>query len=432
MDYPLLTLMQFNAFLVHHLPVIAPKLIVLFFNNETTPLANHVSQAISGYQQLIFNYDEHWQSQIIIPESSLLINCVNGKTNQYFKFDFDVREIYLVLAEKRVYKTIISANDLIVRTYQGKLTFSAWEPRNRNSTAIRRMDEAELVGSFAWLAFLRRANRLPEGEWINVIDDILVDSSGSATNEINPKTQTHQSRILFVSGFRIGIYMIIAERLSAKAMSYLPAIDNVDYKVQFPRLPPMQYIDKRLSWCFSKNPRYLQLSLSMKLFYKIRVYTNANPERYLILVPRIVVNSSNQVFYQTILKCMLVLVLLLTAAVLTGLRFACQWTLRDSTISQKNLNSIVKLFTDTFARSLGTSTGNWNGRTTTERQLLVVIGFFGLLSSSIFSGIFYEQLLLEDNTLFMYENLDDVCRANLNVGIPLIMFAQFLLNPKWK
>lgn len=126
-------------------------------------------------------------------------------------------------------------------------------------------------------------------------------------------------------------------------------------------------------------------------------------------------STNRQQMFQSVLKGIVVAGLFMTAAVLAFLRFGYQWALDDSW--PYSFMRAIQLFIDTFARSLGTSAGAWFGRTTSERHLLVVIGFFGLLSSCIFSGMLYEQFFIEEQTLYLYNNLSDVCHHKMKIGL---------------
>lgn len=273
---------------------------------------------------------------------------------------------------------------------------------------------------------MRRVVKLPPGDSIQVIDIIQGDDNGIANNEIFPKITSDADQIVFVSGFRIGIYMILAEKLNATGFSYWPVKETIDYAVQFPRLPPIRYLDKRLSWRYMKKPLDFQYQISFKVKQRFKIFTHAQPEQYMILVPRVVVDSSSdyRLLEHYFQKCLVVVCLLLSASVFAALRYACQSLLSDA--SRNNcLYSGQDLFVDSFARCLGISTGSWIARSTAERQLLIVIGLYGILSSIVISGFLYEQFLSEENVEFMYNNIEEICSAGFKVGLPLDLAAHF-------
>lgn len=88
------SLIAFAAFLVRHLPAIAPKVIVFVYNNETAHLANHISLQITGYEQLILNINIDGDGAITtINECALSINFINRETKRVARFGLDKREI---------------------------------------------------------------------------------------------------------------------------------------------------------------------------------------------------------------------------------------------------------------------------------------------------------------------------------------------------
>lgn len=104
-------------------------------------------------------------------------------------------------------------------------------------------------------------------------------------------------------------------------------------------------------------------------------------------IPRVIVNESTsiEVISKYLRKMSVIVGLLLVVAIFAGVRYFCH---HGMTVDSKaKIDSPLNhLFLDTFARSIGSSAGPWMGRNRSERQLLVVIGFFGCLFGSIFAG----------------------------------------------
>lgn len=416
--------LEFTAFLLHHLPVIAPNVVVLFFNNETTLQANHISTECAGYKQQLFNFDRKLSQKITIHENALVINLINYEISKVISFGYNKREICVLTSVENIYfkRWNMSGNDLVAHAYSNQLQFSIWTPRNKNYGVVTRISEKELIDLFQWSAFLRRDLTLPKGEWIEFVDNIEEDKNGIATNELNPDIS--DVPLAFVSGFRIGIYMILADKLSGNGMSYMHVPGTISMSKEFQYLAPMQYLDKRLSFRFFQSEGSSQLQMSLKIPKSGRVFTNAQPERYVVVVPRVVVKqtSSNLVLYQFLLKCLAVAVLILVAVLFTVLRYVFRWSLSDSL---ENITPVIYLFVNTFAGCLGTSAGNLIVTNTSERQLLIVNGVFAILFSSILSGILYEQLLMQEPIEFLYNTFLDVCLAKLSLAFPMELLSHF-------
>lgn len=410
-------LLDFTEFLRRHLPVIVPHIIVMFFNNATIHPAKHVSLALSGYEQQIINYDRFYGDPITIEKSALLINLVNQESLVYIKFVFDKREISVLMLNEEKYFRAMTPNDLAAHLDKKLLWFSTWKPKYGYDSPSKRLTEADLLESYSWLVFVRRANKLPQGSSFHAVDNIKEDSDGVATNELNPTNTQHP--IAYASGFKIGIYMIIADKLTATGMGYLSLNSyKLPYDLQFPYLSPIRYPDRRLSWRYlHKNLTQFQHWISFNFFSKANVLINAEPEQFVVLVPRVVDNRyiSNQMLYQSFLKFLAVVAFILVAAILSVFRFCCEC----ATNATNSVYSGMYLFVDTFARSLGISPGMWLGRNTSERQLLVIIGFFGLLSSCLFSGFLFENYFVEEPTHFRYNSINDVCLDGLQIGFPI-------------
>lgn len=303
------------------------------------------------------------------------------------------------------------------------LRFTAWKAKRAEYPS---MDETELLDSFAWKAFLRRVVQLPAGKSFVVTDQIQLDSRGVAVNGNNRETSdARPSQPTFVSGFRVGLYMIVAERFCPNKMYFINVEDrNSNDGIQSDSLPTMRYLDRRLSWRNFKENMDTDIYMSLKHEYFFTAWTNSEPYRYVVLIPRVIVDDATlrEVLFKYLRKCSVVVGLLLVVAVFSALRYLCQRT------TVKSISPLDHLFLDTFARSIGSSAGPWLGRSRSERQLLVVIGVFAFLFGSIFSGALFEQLLTEAPLHFLYNSLDDVCSAKLGVSVQIEVFDHLVFS----
>lgn len=80
-----------------------------------------------------------------------------------------------------------------------------------------------------------------------------------------------------------------------------------------------------------------------------RSYTSGEPDRYVVLIPRVVLDQSTEmeVFLKYLWKCLVVVGFLLCVAVFSAIRFLSQQTIDTS--------FFIHLVLDTFARSIGNS-----------------------------------------------------------------------------
>lgn len=407
---------------------------VLLHNNRTAHHANEIACACAhaGHELISINYDQTRirVHDLIQQNDALIINTINALTT------------YLVLVGRRhriMMVTLTAPSDPRQRTvndmfenvlgvlaYRTPMEFIAW---NTTTTLARNqrlvvIDEPRLLQSFAWQAFLRCVHKLPLGEHLRVIDVIKQESNGvMETHDVNPNTIKGPRQTGWVSGFRIGIYKIVAERMSAKRMHYWQTQHTVRYAVQFERLPTMRYLDTRLSLANVEKQFVLNYHLSFLVKQKIQLYTQVQPRVFRILVPRVVMenSSSNKRMIDYYRKTIVVLSLLLMAALYVVLRYCCQFAAPKNGVS-----FLMHSFFDTLARSLGTSSGIWLGRTTSERLLLFVIGVYSIYACSIFSGVLYEQLLIGEEVKFKYNSLHDVCDEKLALGYPYEVYNLLL------
>lgn len=414
----LLAIVQFSAFLVRHLPVIAPKVIVLLFDNKTSHLANHISSTLSGSEMLTWNDDHSTKRQIAVRETSLLINFVKPDGSRPYKFLSDNREIFFVMDTKiSIGRFRLSPSDLIVQAFRNPLLFVTWKSVEKGLKEDYILDEDELLKSFAWLAFIRRVVQLPPGKFLLALDYTEQYRNGVANNAISAGANISgiQNSVFYVSGFRIGIYKIVCEKLKADGMNYLKLIDT--YKTEYNQSKPMRYKDKRLSWRYfhqNQSDSESGIHISFKYIKNTPIYTNSQPNSFVVVVPRVIVSglSSKQVFIQLLLKCLVIVGLLVVIAFFASVRYFFRWAIMDVPIAENDL------FLDTFARSLGISPRNWTVRNIAERQLFVVVGIFGILTGSFLSGILYEQLVADEPVRYLYNSLKDVCRMGVNIALP--------------
>lgn len=81
------TFVQLTAFLVRHLPDIAPTLLVFHVDNETAPLGNRMAAGLSGYQQRMIHLDyQKKRNSLKIVENALFINFLPPTESSYIEF----------------------------------------------------------------------------------------------------------------------------------------------------------------------------------------------------------------------------------------------------------------------------------------------------------------------------------------------------------
>lgn len=418
--YSLLGIIEFCAFLLSHLDAIHPKVIGLVFNNNTEYLANHIAKTLSGYQQLCFNADVLAKTETS-QDCDLLINFAQKDT----KFRFGAREFILQTTRQTIPiirpshrkpdSIFLAHNELVVKTYKSPITFVTSKFISWSNAELHGTLQRDLVDSFQWYAFLDHVRCLPIGKYLNVIDDIYEDSNGVAINSLNPPTLHANNQVSYISGFKVGIYRIVAERISNNGFTFEEM--NNDKVRRFVRLPPTRFRDKRLSWRYWKisSPSEFTFSLIWNPFKTI--YTHARSKRYVILVPRIVIEDSSETYaVQLASQCLVIVGLLLVTSTFFSLRFCCQWANNVGPIYKSSL--LVICYFDTLSRLLGNSIGRWPRPSVSEHQLQIVIGVCAILFSSIFSGVLYEDKFAETGVKFKYNSLKEVCNDGLKVGLP--------------
>lgn len=408
-------ILKFTAFLCQHLSTIDPKLIVFIFNNETAHHANHIAIALTGHVQLDFNSDIK-KIKKVEPDWDLLIHFVNEDTKKLANFETKTREFILKMeSPPNQHYNIIpkNHNQIVVEMYNGHIS----KILGQNSIQL---SKENLGQSFDWLAFVHSVRYLPNDYCLYVVDDIYDQPNGVADNLLNPRNLDEHSRIVFVSGFKVGIYKILAGVLSGNSLAFSSLRDFASITIA--QRPIERFNDKRLSWRYWSSADGFGFYVSTSMTLRYQIYTHFKTKRYVILVPRIVISGNQQFVDNSIRKFLVVAGLLVVTLVFVGFRFCCNWARTGIRPSDCFL---VHSFFDTLARSLGISPGAWLGRSSSERQLLTVLGIFAFISSSIFSGVLYEEQFIVHNLKFKYNNLDEACRDRLELELPRHLYTYF-------
>lgn len=224
-----------------------------------------------------------------------------------------------------------------------------------------------------------------------------------------------------VFGLRVGIYKIIAERLTKNPKTYTlfkKLLGNSKFGTKTEN--ELQFLDKRLidrGYPFKGGLYKYKLSLSMipKFSRSMTQFNSGGPStRYILLVPRIIEDGRSNHLANTLIKCQILFGLLMSISLFVLLRFYCNILFME----QINSGFLVHTFFDTFARALGIGPGTWFGRSTAERLLLTVIAVFAILAGSIVLGILYEKLVTEVSLKFGLNNLMEICQADMVLHIP--------------
>lgn len=438
---PLLGIFEFCAFILRHQSAIDAKVVGLVFDNNTAQLANHISITLSGCEQKCFNTDLT-NIKFVGLDCDLIIQFGVQNSKYIAKRSLKARSIILLMSDEpiplvnilpRVPDYVsINYNELVVNLHHNPITFITSTFKSWRLAHIKATSEVELVRSFDWLAFLCHVKKLPTGEFLRVFDDSFEDSNGLANNVLHP-SQPHpktDNRIAFISGFNVGMYKIIAERLSSNLLIIQNLVSEADYNQRFSRLPSTNLQDHRLSWRYWKYRRPVsKFTISLTSPHAVAIYTFARAKRYRILVPRIVLESSSaNNMFMTLRKCGVILGILLVTGIFVALRLFCQWTVTK--LSRHYGSSyLVHSFFDTFSQLLGiSSSDSLREASSSECQLLIVVGVFAILSSGIFSGVLYEDQFIEHKLSFKYNSLDDICREGLDVGVPLEWYLYFKME----
>lgn len=434
-------IIEFTAFLLRHISAIDPKLIVLIFNNDTSQSANHILVSLVDYKKQCINTDI--QSTPITNEigsqCDLLIHFVNNDSKHIIKLSLKTREFILKTTDDYIgyvrrlrskpNSMRLNYNQLLVQTNKTPINFITAQYSDWTVATSKQHLEPNLVASFYWLAFLRHVEKLSSGYSLYGVDDINDQTYGVADNELS--FLSNDSKIEYVSGFKVGIYKIFAEKLSGNSLSFWNLESLGMGRQGNTSSNEIRFKDKRLAWRYLKQSEMNGFHISFTMTRKYKVFNNVQMKRYVIIVPRIVIKNSSawNILFKYRNKSLLVLGLFAVTSMFLGLRYCCNWAINDST--PNSVGFVVKTLFDTLSRIMGISPGDWNGTSISERQLLNVIGIFAFLFSSLFSGSLYEEQFIEPNYQYKFNSLTEFCSYRLSLGIPHNLITYFPLKERY-
>lgn len=406
----LLALLPFTSFLVKHIDEIHPKVVVFLFDrNQHRECVDQIVGALDGRHQMRFIQVATGgkPNRTIIHDDALLLSfmevCHDIKWTQFTSV---VRTFVIKIRDNNAVGSNASASFFYMDLPLGLYMCIHWSPsiRNVENGAI----EDVFVRSFAWFVFSDRVRTLPKRMPLSCTDDLLTDRVGF---------KNRVQDVLIITGFRIGIYKILGELLEASYMRYF-------YTIQFDIIhkEPIAVTvrDRRLIATFfiSSKEKFPMISLSPHWqLFPYQFSHGALQTRYMIVVPRIVMDSNSNRSTEYWSKFLVIVGLFLCTAFFVVIRYLCQ--VNDGDELPVNAGAwIMQSFFDTLARTLSVGAGQWMGRSTAERQMLTVIAIFAILSGSIFSGVLYEQLLVKEEVRFRLNSLDDICLAGMVLNVP--------------
>lgn len=420
----LFSLLQFTDFILLHLASINPYYVILFHDNATFNQAHYVAMALHGYPIESYNLNSMYpRRKLIYKENVLVVNFLQrNQDTRLFVID-EISRFILAVIEKPTGDEIETffmtrryenqEREIEIHSYLRPMGFvSRYSP----DFIGRMLTENELMQSLAWSAFLNRFDNIPlDNVTVNFNDKVWFHADGLCTNLV-AKLQPNGKLSYYFTGFFVGLYKIIADRLTHRKMNYHYILDSVILNAS-----TVGYLDSRLShpYEFIRNVNHTdrKISFEQTYSYNIRICTYADSTQYRIIVPRIVETSNNNYGVPEVLSNFgIILCFLVSVLVFVTLRFKIRRIMNDI---PKSGGSFLEMLFDTFSRSLGISAGIWSGRTRAERLLLSVIAVFAFLSGSIFSGALYQELLSDEVIEYRYKNLQDVCRDRLVLKYPL-------------
>lgn len=407
-DPKLLAFLPFTAFLFNHIDEIGPSAVVFLFAPGQEDYVTQIAETLAGRQMRIIGVSNQSQPNLIsIKDDTLLLSFIGVCHHDiaWLRFESNVRTFMINV------EAISTAESKFenVPHPQNPYPCIAW-PSHRLTSPGDGMLEADFLKSFNWSIFTDRLTTLDGHQSMTCVDDYDTDRMGT-------RRYIKSSQMLITTGFRIGIYKILRELLRAKYMRYYP---NFHFAWN-PRLTSMTVSEERLTAVFYiiRGEWINKLSLiPHPQMFPYQFSHGALRTRYRVVVPRIVLDTTSNRLKKYWMQTLVVLGLMLTTGLFVVIRLLCrlgeEWPVDVS-------DWWVYSFFDTWARTLSNGAGPWLGRSTAERQLLTVIAVFAFLAARVFTGVLYEQLLVQDEVRFLYNSLDDICLAGMVLRVPHVL-----------
>lgn len=420
-DPKCLAVLPFVAFLLGQSDKISPKLVVFQLGPADADYVDCIAGGLPGIQM---RFAREIRPEWVLEKGILLISFRKSWTaSRTLWVDPVPKTIVLDFEEWEMGRraTDVATLDNFRPTFEWKEKIGwngqhlAW--RLRNGIRGEGASERDWLQSFQWSLFLDRIDRLPSGDVLECIDSCLTDRAGN----VWPRNHDVAS---IVHGYRIGIYKIIAERMGASRMQFTN--QNKQIKCGFMGLVKDERLTSSVEVSKRQNVHWISLSPQPHGLGKSSLVSVISV-RYVVMVPRIVLNATNNTMMDYWQKCQLIVGLVLVTVCFVGIRCACQFSVARKR-TDRGQGRILYLFFDTFARSLGVGPGAWLGRSKAERLLLTVISVFAILSGSLFGGGLFEKQLLRNELKFRFNSLDDICLAKIVLYIPMELLPAQILN----
>lgn len=416
-DTKLLAIVAFTEFLVQHIDDIHPKVIVFLYDPSHDDWVDQMAGHLGGRPMRFLRITSWVASPTVIADDALLLSFINVcDENIWTRFTSNVRTFVVSFGHPNGRNASHGVPRLVFES-GARSYFSPCIVCRLQIASTSGMTDRQLVASFAWSAFLDRVDRLPVGDRLACTDDCLMDRAGYLFKGTDPKHRV-------VTGFRVGVYKLLAELIGAHQIRYYYMIM---YVVRQPRVFRSKELDKRLVAKYEltddRPPHSVSLNAHLKLFPR-QFYHGAHISRYVVVVPRILVDSSSNRLIEYGRRCQVVGGLVMSTLFFVMLRYCYQRT----DVASLSGSVVLALFFDTFARSMGVGAGPWLGRLSAERLLLSVIAVYAILSGSIFSGVLYEHLVVKEQPQFRFNSLDELCTADMVLLVPLELMPDRPVN----
>lgn len=408
--------LAFIAFLVQHTSHLKFNGIAILNDNQTSFEANAIAAALHLKHHpitslYIYNgqYKDYAENHRTIPIGALVISLISGDFYQLFQDKKSTaHRIYLKKLEKNNKWIQVLTDDTaaslkrfevynlniihVVLCGNGELDFVVFPTfLDEHPVPSKRFNgAAQFVGSIDWLAFSDRLERMPNGT--------KVMGEFTSSNQMQLELIIHQGH-LHLTGYFIGLLRIICDQtgVTLVEMQNLVTI-NINRVVAI--------LDKRQTW----PHQVLNQSLFNRFIIGLAVTGDFMPaisNQFVYLAPRQLIPS--EVTWMDALRRILILGLLLgISLIFLTIRLICQQMRPANRLDPGDL-----LF-DTFARILSISAGTWRGASSAERQLLVIVSAFAILMAGVFSGVLYEQNMINDEKQ-RFNTPQELCDAGIKL-----------------
>lgn len=411
-DPKLLAVWSFIAFLSGHIEEIQPNLVLFLFDTYDSYYANVVAVALRGRQMLMLQTEKFSKRHWTIKEDTLLLMFGDSSLDNTWILFTSVRVIVLDL-EPLPTSLRNNSTATTLRPVFALINHERLQPNmvwSMQQNLKGGMLEENWLRSFQWSVFVNRVHKLPANHLLGCYDNALTDRSSGMIlrNDLG---------FGIAIGMRIGFYKIFMELMGTKGLRYFYTHQYIDHRNR-PILTSFR--DRRLIVQYPLNGSFshaISLSPNGQTFPNMFLESSIPPMRYMVVVPRIVINSTSNQLKEFTFKCQVIGGLFLTTCIFVSIRFGShQFSSREPEVETP---TFMLSFFDTFARMLGVGAGAWQCRSTAERLLLSVIAVIAFFWGSFLSGVLYEQMFIREDLKFCFNNLDDLCLAGKELHIPI-------------